>query len=94
MEISTAAAATFYETNPDAAKPYAPRPASTSRDMARLSRNGRMLGEALKSAHAAPDVREDKIAALREKIASGTYEIDAARIARALIREEAGLFQI
>lgn len=94
MDNHTAAAPLFQPTPESEATPYTPRPDKTVPDMTRMARNGRLLNEALKSAHSAPDVREDKIAALRAKIASGAYQIDTARIARALIREEPGLFQI
>lgn len=94
MDNRTAAAPRFGQ-NPDSASaaPYSPKPDRTVPDLERLARNGRMLNEAIKCANAAPDVREEKIAAIREKIASGLYKVDAARIARALIREEAGLFR-
>lgn len=94
MDNRTAAAPLFQPASEPEATPYTPRPDKTVPDMTRLARQGRMISEAIKSANAAPDVREDKIAALRAKIASGTYQIDTARIARALIREEPGLFQI
>ena len=34
-----------------------------------------------------PDIREDKVAAIKAKIANGTYEIDSGRIADGLLNE-------
>ena len=92
MDISTAAATPFFDSyGTSASLLMSARDAGGS---GTDSTNGRLITEALKSAHSSPDLRHDKIAAIRERIANGTYEIDARRIARCLIREEPGLFQI
>lgn len=97
MDISTAAARTqvyepFSPASPFSSAPrHEPMPAD---DSISVSRDGRLIHEAIKSASATPDLRRDKIAAIRERIANGTYEIDAKRIAKSLIREEPGLFRL
>jgi negative regulator of flagellin synthesis FlgM len=35
----------------------------------------------------APDVREDKVAAIKTKIANGTYQVDSGKIADGMMRE-------
>lgn len=44
--------------------------------------------QALRAAQNAPDVRAEKVAMLKERIASGLYEIDAKAIALALVKDE------
>ena len=53
-----------------------------------VANNALLLTEALRSAQNAPDVRSEKVAELRAKIEAGTYKIDAAQIAMALIRDD------
>lgn len=65
---------------------------AASGDTVNVSRDALLLTEALRAAQNAPDVRGDKVDALRAKIANGGYEIDAKRIAASLIREDPGLF--
>jgi flagellar biosynthesis anti-sigma factor FlgM len=38
-------------------------------------------------ARSVPDIREDRVAELREKIRSGTYHVDAGRIAEKIIAD-------
>lgn len=77
------------EKNEDTASD-APSPADTIS----VSRDALLLTEALRTAQNTPDVRMDKVEAIRAKLAGGTYEIDAKRIAASLIREDPGLFKI
>lgn len=104
MEICNTSKSTF-EPVYNAATPVAdkniearPRPArenveAASGDTVNVSRDALLLTEALRAAQNAPDVRADKVDALRAKIANGVYEIDARRIAASLIREDPGLFR-
>ncbi len=54
---------------------------------------GRLAGRALEvrdlvdAVRALPDVRHDKVAALKESIESGTYVVDAVKIAQRMIDE-------
>lgn len=47
-----------------------------------------LMTEALRIARNTPDIRQDKVTAIKARIANGTYEVDAAAIALALIRDE------
>lgn len=58
-------------------------------DRVSVSPEARLRTEALVTAMNTPDVRQDKIDALKERIASGTYEIDSRSIARGLLQSEA-----
>lgn len=52
-----------------------------------ISAKGREFAAAKSAAAAAPDTREDKIAALRARIAAGTYKPDAHAIADKMVDE-------
>ena len=52
-----------------------------------------LMTQALNIAHNTPDVRQERIDAIREQIANGTYEIDVHQIAASLIRENPALFE-
>jgi negative regulator of flagellin synthesis FlgM len=47
----------------------------------------RARAKALDIARNTPDVREDRVAALKAKIASGEYQVDSGRIADGMMRE-------
>ena len=61
-------------------------------DSVSVSRDALLLQEAKRTAQAAPDVRSDVVASLREQIQNGTYAMDSAEIASHLLAEEPGLF--
>lgn len=67
---------------------------SASGDTVSVSRDALLLTEARRTAQNTPDVRADKVDALRAQVADGTYVPDSRRIAEALAREEAGLFAL
>lgn len=54
-------------------------------DRATLSTRGRLVANAISSVRAAPEVRADRVAALKAAIAEGRYSIDLDAIARRLI---------
>jgi negative regulator of flagellin synthesis FlgM len=62
--------------------PAAPRQS----DSVELSDAARALTSANQAAANAPDVRADRVAALKASIASGTYSVDSATLARAMVR--------
>lgn len=68
------------------------RPAVAKKDPA--DRLQTLLNVALATAHSAPDTRQDRIAALRARIAAGSYEINPRKIAEGLLRENPELFKI
>lgn len=57
-----------------------------SHDSVSLSGRAQELRSALKAVQAASDVREDKVAGLRERIANGTYQVPAETLARDILR--------
>lgn len=57
-----------------------------------LAHESRLLNEALNVAWNTPDVRQDRIDAIRAQIEAGTYEIDSQKIAESLLRENPALF--
>ena len=63
-------------------------------DTVSVSREARLLSEALRTAETSPDVRTDKVEALRIQVAEGTYRPDSRLIAENLLREEPNLFVI
>lgn len=67
-------------------KPTEGAPAASG-DRVSLSPQARELIEARRALEAIPDVREDKVAEIRERIAAGTYRIDAEAIADKMIRD-------
>ena len=50
-----------------------------------LSARSRELHEALRAAHATPDVRSDVVAEIRKRIDNGTYRVDPDKIARRIL---------
>lgn len=52
-----------------------------------MSERARAHKKALEIARSTPDVREDKVAALKKQIQDGTYKIDAGAIADGMARE-------
>lgn len=52
-----------------------------------------LLTEALNAAHNAPDIRRDRVEAIRAQIENGSYEIDSRKLAESLIRENPDLFE-
>ncbi len=56
-------------------------------DTVALSNAAKNIQEAQKKLEAIPDVREDKVAELKEQIENGTYEIDAEKIADKMLKD-------
>jgi flagellar biosynthesis anti-sigma factor FlgM len=50
-----------------------------------FSARGRELSAALEAANAAPDVRADKVEDAKQRIAQGTYTVDAETVARRIL---------
>ena len=61
-------------------------------DVVSLSTDARILAEAQRSAQEAPEVRQDKVDALKEQVQNGTYTVDNRRVAQGLLREDINLF--
>ncbi len=56
-------------------------------DTVALSNAAKNIQEAQKQLEAIPDVREDKVAQLKEQIENGTYEMDAEKIADKMLKD-------
>ena len=56
-------------------------------DTVEISDTAKRIQEAKKQLDAIPDVREDKVAELKNKIESGTYEIDTEKVAGKMLTE-------
>ena len=54
-----------------------------------LSSRSREMHQALAAAHAAPDVRADKVEGAKQRIAQGTYSVNAESIARGILDTKA-----
>jgi len=67
-------------------RPEGPSPAHR-KDRVSLSLQARELLKAQKALAAIPDVRADKVEAIKARIADGTYRIDSEQIAAKMIRE-------
>ena len=61
-----------------------PAAAQTS-DKVDFSDSGKLFAQAMKQAMASPEIRGEKIAALRERIQTGSYAPDAKDIARKML---------
>lgn len=64
------------------------------RDTVSVSQNALLLTQARRTAQATPDIRTEKVDALRDQVEKGTYTPDSRRTAAKLIQEESSLFQI
>ena len=63
---------------------------SAKTDTVVISDAARRIQETRAQLDAIPDVREDKVAELRNQIQNGTYEVDAEKTAENLLREHLG----
>ncbi|MDR1669759.1 MAG: flagellar biosynthesis anti-sigma factor FlgM [Oscillospiraceae bacterium] len=54
-------------------------------DSLEVTHSSRLFSEALQAVQQTPDVREDKVEALRSQVANGTYVIDSAAIAARIL---------
>ena len=63
------------------------KPAALEQDKATLSLNATGIGALAQKALSVPDLRQDKVDALRQAIQRGEYKLDPGKIAQALIDE-------
>lgn len=64
-----------------------PEKQQTKADTVVLSDTAKKIQEAQTQLEAIPDVREDKVAQLKEQIEKGTYEIDEEKIADKMLKD-------
>jgi negative regulator of flagellin synthesis FlgM len=62
-------------------------PSVRGEDKVQISARAREIVEAQKAAKAIPDVREDKVAEVKNKVETGTYRVEGHRIAVNMIDE-------
>ncbi len=60
---------------------------SSSGDSVALSSEAKIMRKAIKVLETLPDVREEKVAEIRERIAKGTYQVDGKEVAEKMIKE-------
>ena len=65
-------------------KKVAPVSKNAGNDQLQISEFGKDLQIAKQAVAAAPDVREDKVAEIKERLASGTYNVSAEELAEKL----------
>ena len=56
-------------------------------DKVDLSVGAKELGDIMSAVNRLPDVRTEKVAGIRDRIASGTYDVDSVEIARKMVDE-------
>ena len=61
--------------------------AKAPRESVEISEGARLLQRANELAHASPDIRAERVAALKNSIKDGSYRIDSASIADKLVDE-------
>lgn len=61
-----------------------------NRDEVQMSAGARAVGQAIAAAHAAPEIDVATVSALQSQIAAGTYHVDAAEVAQAMLRPADG----
>lgn len=55
-----------------------------------ISDNARLMRKATEVVQGAPDIRQEKVAALKKAIQEGTYRVDADKVAEKVIEEHLG----
>ena len=70
-----------------------PERAAPQGDRISLSVEGKLRTEAYAAAQAAPDVRQEKVDTLRERVNNGSYTVDSLKVAEKLVKEEIELFR-
>lgn len=75
-------------------RPHAGTGYAAQGDSISVSQDALLLSEAHRVAQNTPDVRADKVEALRLQVANGTYKADSRLIAANLLREEPALFAL
>lgn len=66
--------------------------APASGDRVSLSTEAKLRTEAYSTALSAPDVRHEKVQAIKERVDAGEYQIDTRKVAAKILAEESDLF--
>ncbi|GFK92694.1 hypothetical protein NNJEOMEG_00520 [Fundidesulfovibrio magnetotacticus] len=70
------------------AKAKARSQSSGSGDRVSVSGDAKLVAEAAKAAQESPDIRVERVEALRAQVQSGTYNLDSRRIAQKLVESD------
>ena len=73
---------------PPPGPPPPPPAAPVPGDSVSISEEARALAKARQVVESAPDVRAAKVAAVKQRLADGTYEVPADDLARAMLRDK------
>lgn len=60
---------------------------STVQDRTTLSSSGSAVSSLVSQAMSSPEVRQDKVDALKQQIANGTYKVDPKKIAQGILED-------
>jgi negative regulator of flagellin synthesis FlgM len=63
------------------------QPEKTTGDRISLSNGAREIAELKKMIDQLPEIREDKVAAIKKAIESGTYNVDSMKVAEKILEE-------
>lgn len=66
--------------------------ASSQGDRVSLSPEAKLRTETYTAAMNAPEVRQQKVDAIKAQVDTGTYQVDSKKVAEKLLQEEPGLF--
>lgn len=68
----------------DSAKPVS----AEQRDQVDVSSTGKEISKLVERAKQLPDIRQERVEALRQQVQSGKYEVSSKQIAEAILRDE------
>lgn len=98
-DYATASLSSVYSTNTEQVRGRRTQEDAAARsvpeqgpDTVTVSVDARMLARITETAQAAPDIRADKVAALKEQVDSGTYAVDNSAIAQSMLRDDVRIF--
>jgi negative regulator of flagellin synthesis FlgM len=74
--------------SPPAPPPPPAAPPAVPTDSLTISDEARSLAVTRQAVESAPDVRAERVAALKQALANGTYDVPAESLARAILRSE------
>ena len=77
----------------DAARSQSQPTAQALGDRVSVSSAALLRTEAYKAAANAPDTRQNKVNEIKERLDSGTYQVDSRDVAKKLLQSEVGLFR-
>ncbi len=92
MKIGSLPAVAMEQYNSNKVRARKTETAQTVNDSVEATNASRLFSEALQAVREAPEVRTDKVEAIRSQIEAGTYTVDAAAIAARMMSGITGTF--